>query len=197
MKGKCALYIVIFFLVTGFSSEAFGLKTYSGKVARTEKKLIYIRHSSGVVSKFKVNGKTEYAPRRMPKKGENISVRYQDKKGLFTRKISHVARTVTIVKHTAARSLSGNAVVKESHANIRSGPRKDYSLVGAAKKGDVLILEGQTGKWLKIVLPGKKKKTGWIYSGLVSMDGKIESTDSSSESAVPASSLQPGKPRSF
>ncbi len=200
-------YIICFFIIMlaiPFLSRnvmALKLKVFTGKVAGIDKGNIYVKYK-GRTYKFKIPMRITYYPNRSPKKGEWIKITYEDKKGFFSRKISHVVRTVIIYKFTPDKELSGELTVKMSSANLRAGPRKDYKSLGLVSSGETLIVRGKTGNWYKVVLPEQNLLRGWVYSSVVNVDSIIEPLSHIPVSSLPqgrylSDYIQPLKPKSF
>lgn len=203
MKKKYIIcFLISFFALPLFSREASALRAFTGEAVRIDKGDIYLKKHKGRVYKFKVGTETTYYPKRMPKKGEWVRVTYEDKKGFFSRKISHIAHTVIIYRFTPDKAVSGELTVNMSSANLRAGPRKDYARLGVVSSGETLIVRGLTGNWYKVALPEQNLLTGWVHSSVVRVDSTTEPS-----SHLPATSLprtrslsdyvQPLKPHSF
>jgi len=62
----------------------------------------------------------------------------------------------------------GNATVIAANCNLRSGPGKNYAVVGNAKQGDVFPVFGkdETGEWIQV----DWEKQVWISASLLKLD---------------------------
>ena len=59
----------------------------------------------------------------------------------------------------------GRVTVSGDVVNVRGGPGTGYTVVAQATRGQVLSVQGKSGDWVRVQLPGGK--TGWIASWLV------------------------------
>ncbi len=55
--------------------------------------------------------------------------------------------------------------VMGSSVNIRSGPGTNYGIIGSVKRGERLVLLGESGNWFQVRMPDGKE--GWIFNRLV------------------------------
>jgi len=57
--------------------------------------------------------------------------------------------------------------------NVRAGPGGNWPIIGVLVVGERVPAIGRTpmGEWIKIVYPGSKTGTGWVYSYLVRVEG--------------------------
>ena len=51
-----------------------------------------------------------------------------------------------------------------SHANLRSGPNRDWPSIAILQEGDEVIVEGEAGAWYRVVTHGQK---GYVHKSLV------------------------------
>jgi hypothetical protein len=80
---------------------------------------------------------------------------------------------VSEVTETPTPSPVGTATINTDRCNLRSGPGKNYEVVGNAKRGDTFPIFGKdaTGDWLSI----EETNTKWIAASLVKTDIDIAS----------------------
>ena len=57
--------------------------------------------------------------------------------------------------------------------NVRAGPGGNWPIIGVLVVGERVPAIGRSpmGEWIKIVYPGSKTGTGWVYSYLVRVEG--------------------------
>lgn len=58
-------------------------------------------------------------------------------------------------------------IVKNEHANVRSGPGTRYRRVARLDYGEVMQRLGRQGNWVKVRLPDRGKQTGWVARSLL------------------------------
>jgi SH3-like domain-containing protein len=59
--------------------------------------------------------------------------------------------------------------------NVRSGPSRDYPVVGVLVAGQRVPAQGRSGggDWLQIAYPGVEGGVAWVYAYLVTVDGSV------------------------
>ncbi len=86
-------------------------------------------------------------------------------------------------------AVTGQAVVKGSILNMRSGPGTGYQVAGQLKQGAVLQILGKPGDWLKIKTSAGS--TGWVASWLVTVNKPAVQTNTTpSPAPAPAAATE-------
>ncbi|MFC1883438.1 SH3 domain-containing protein [Thermodesulfobacteriota bacterium] len=178
------LMIGILAVYTGVGN-AIDLKQFTGKIVEYSeaiKSYLVVEGRNGKTISFRTGFRTRFYPLTRwtgPKPGEWVKVEYLFQKGEYI--AYRVTKLEVPPRHSSPPSkfpppvhepdeiMSGSLTVIGQSANLRSGPGKEYRVVGSVAKGQYLDLKGMTGSWYKVHL-SKRHLTAWVYAPLVKVN---------------------------